>query len=96
MLAAVSVGQLDRLQPETVCGQPRPDDLVAALARSRRGDDDQLADGQEGVLDDAGRVETIIAEGRDVTESKAAEAALRASEAKFSGILALAADAIIT
>lgn len=38
----------------------------------------------------------VIAEGRDVSERKEIEAALRASEAKFSGILAIAADAIVT
>jgi PAS domain S-box-containing protein len=44
----------------------------------------------------SGATMMVIAEGRDISERKEIEAALRASEAKFSGILAIAADAIIT
>ena len=43
-----------------------------------------------------GSVTMLIYEARNISQRKAAEAALRASEAKFSGILAIAADAIIT
>ena len=48
------------------------------------------------VRGETGEPTMLIGEGRDITERKAAEAALRASEAKFAGILAIAADAIIT
>lgn len=43
-----------------------------------------------------GNVTMIIAEGRDITQRLTAESALRASEARFAGILSLAAEAIVT
>jgi PAS domain S-box-containing protein len=46
--------------------------------------------------DQTGRVRGIFVAARDITEQKRVEEALRASETKFQGILALAADAIIT
>ncbi len=46
--------------------------------------------------DASGAVTMLIAEGRDITQRVLAESALRASEARFAGILALAAEAIIT
>ncbi len=46
--------------------------------------------------DASGTVTMLIAEGRDITQRVMAESALRASEARFAGILALAADAIVT
>lgn len=48
------------------------------------------------VTDDTGRVTCIIAEGRDITERRRAEDALRLSEARFAGIVSLAAEAIIS
>ncbi|HEX6533638.1 MAG TPA: PAS domain S-box protein [Gemmatimonadaceae bacterium] len=48
------------------------------------------------VADDEGHIATLIAEGHDVTDRTLAEEALRVSEAKFAGILAIAADAIVT
>jgi PAS domain S-box-containing protein len=46
--------------------------------------------------DAAGDIAMLIAEGRDITQRLTAEAALRASEARFAGILSLAAEAIVT
>src|SRR5690606_13488347 len=46
--------------------------------------------------DGSGAVTMLIAEGRDITQRLTAESALRASEARFAGILALAAEAIVT
>lgn len=43
-----------------------------------------------------GRIEFLLAEGRDVTEAERAREALRVSEAKFSGIVSISADAIIS
>ncbi len=43
-----------------------------------------------------GTVTMLIAEGRDITQRVMAESALRASELRFAGILALAAEAMIT
>lgn len=43
-----------------------------------------------------GKVILLIPEGRDITESKWAERALRVSEMKFAGIISIASDAIIT
>ena len=48
------------------------------------------------VTDDAGRVVCIIPEGRDITERWRADEALRLSEAKFAGIVSLAAEAIVS
>ncbi|HEX5751694.1 MAG TPA: PAS domain S-box protein [Archangium sp.] len=45
---------------------------------------------------DGGRVGYILAEGRDVTERKRAEQTLQSSEARLAGIIAIAADAIIS
>jgi PAS domain S-box-containing protein len=47
------------------------------------------------VLDEEGRVAFLIPEGRDISETKWAERALRVSEAKFAGIIAIASEAII-
>ena len=43
-----------------------------------------------------GGVALLVAEGRDVTEARWAERALRVSEAKFAGIVSIASDAIIS
>jgi len=48
------------------------------------------------VRDAGGAVELLIAEGRDVTAAVHAERALRFSEAKFAGMVAISADAIIS
>lgn len=48
------------------------------------------------VLDAAGRVTLLLPEGRDVSELKWAERALRVSEAKAAGIVSIATDAIIS
>jgi PAS domain S-box-containing protein len=48
------------------------------------------------VRDEAGRVVFLIPEGRDISEGKWAERALRISEAKFAGIITIASDAIIS
>jgi PAS domain S-box-containing protein len=48
------------------------------------------------VFDDTGASAFLIVEGRDVTEARWAERALRASEARFAGIIAIASDAIIS
>jgi PAS domain S-box-containing protein len=48
------------------------------------------------VLDEAGKVVFLIPEGRDISEAKWAERALRVSEAKFAGIITIASDAIIS
>jgi PAS domain S-box-containing protein len=42
-----------------------------------------------------GRVEFLIPEGRDISDRKRMEEALRLSEAKFAGIMSIASDAII-
>ncbi|MHB1224379.1 MAG: PAS domain S-box protein [Gemmatimonadaceae bacterium] len=43
-----------------------------------------------------GRITMLIVEGRDITQRLTAESALRTSEARFAGILSLAAEAIVT
>jgi PAS domain S-box-containing protein len=48
------------------------------------------------VRSDTGEVTFLIAEARDITETKWAERALRVSEAKFAGMIAIASDAIIS
>ncbi len=48
------------------------------------------------VRDETGEVAYLIPEGRDITERARAEAALRRSEAVFSGILEIAGEAIIS
>ncbi|HSK20819.1 MAG TPA: PAS domain S-box protein [Longimicrobiales bacterium] len=48
------------------------------------------------VVDDAGTTAWLVAEARDITEARWAERALRASEARFAGIIAIASDAIIS
>jgi PAS domain S-box-containing protein len=48
------------------------------------------------LLDRSGRVLLLIADGRDITDRKRVEEALKISEAKFAGILSIAADAIVT
>jgi PAS domain S-box-containing protein len=48
------------------------------------------------VHDEAGAVAFLVAEARDITETKWAERALRVSEAKFAGIITIASDAIIS
>lgn len=48
------------------------------------------------VRDGPGAPTLLIAEGRDVTEARWAEHALRVSEAKFAGIVTIASDAIIS
>ena len=66
------------------------------VVRTRSGATATLDLSLKPMRDATGRVVMVILEGRDVTEAEAIEAALRASEAKFSGMLAIAADAIIT
>ena len=46
--------------------------------------------------DRSGQVFLLIAEGRDITDRKRVEEALKISEAKFAGIVSIAADAIVT
>jgi PAS domain S-box-containing protein len=48
------------------------------------------------VLGAGGAVVLLIAEARDVTETKWAERAVRVSEAKFAGIIAISSDAVIS
>jgi len=48
------------------------------------------------VRDEEGAVWAIVAEGRDVTERRRAEAALQVSEQRLAGIIALAPEAIIS
>jgi PAS domain S-box-containing protein len=48
------------------------------------------------VRSESGVVSFLIAEARDITETKWAERALRVSEAKFAGMIAIASDAIIS
>jgi PAS domain S-box-containing protein len=48
------------------------------------------------VRDDQGHVVFLIPEGRDISETKWAERALRVSEAKFAGMITIASDAIIS
>jgi PAS domain S-box-containing protein len=48
------------------------------------------------VHDRGGDVVLLIAESRDITETKWVERALRVSEAKFAGMIAIASDAIIS
>ncbi|MBX6363800.1 MAG: PAS domain S-box protein [Gemmatimonadetes bacterium] len=48
------------------------------------------------VHDEAGNVESIVKEARDITEAREIERALRLSEAKFAGIVSIASDAIIS
>jgi PAS domain S-box-containing protein len=48
------------------------------------------------VQDEDGRVAFLIPEGRDISETKWAERALRVSEAKFAGIIGIASDAIVS
>jgi PAS domain S-box-containing protein len=61
------------------------------------------ASGQQAVIDlsltpirDGERVSFLLAEGRDITERKRAERTLQSSEARLAGIIAIAADAIIS
>jgi PAS domain S-box-containing protein len=61
------------------------------------------ADGVSRILDfslkpvrDGDHVAFLVAEARDITETKWAERALRVSEAKFAGIITIASDAIIS
>ncbi|HZI08502.1 MAG TPA: PAS domain S-box protein, partial [Archangium sp.] len=61
------------------------------------------ASGQQAVIDlsltplrDGERVSFLLAEGRDITERKRAEQTLQSSEARLAGIIAIAADAIIS
>ncbi|HEX7942113.1 MAG TPA: PAS domain S-box protein, partial [Gemmatimonadaceae bacterium] len=61
-------------------------------------------DGRRGVIDfvvtpvrdERECITALIAEGHDITDRKRAEEALRISEAKFAGIVSIAADAIVT
>jgi PAS domain S-box-containing protein len=48
------------------------------------------------VRNEDGNVILLIPEGRDISEAKWAERALRVSEAKFAGIITIASDAIIS
>jgi PAS domain S-box-containing protein len=48
------------------------------------------------IPDETGATTLLIAEGRDVTESRWAERALRVSEARFAGIISIASDAIVS
>jgi PAS domain S-box-containing protein len=48
------------------------------------------------VYDHAGAVSFLIAEARDITETKWAERALRVSEARFAGMISIASDAIVS
>jgi PAS domain S-box-containing protein len=48
------------------------------------------------ITDDAGATVLLIAQGRDVTEARWAERALRVSEARFAGIISIASDAIVS
>ena len=48
------------------------------------------------LVDRSGRVFLLITEGRDITDRKRAEEARKISEAKFAGIVSIAADAIVT
>lgn len=76
----------------------------AVRGESGRGEAKLGRDGQaidvdvfvEPIRDAAATVIAVLLEGHDVTARVRSEAALRASEAKFSGILSIAADAIIS
>ncbi len=84
--------------------------LRAAIAAAAAGEavryevEQVTADGAVAVVDFSltpipatdGRVEFLLAEGRDITEAERAREALRISEAKFSGIVSISADAIIS
>jgi PAS domain S-box-containing protein len=48
------------------------------------------------VQENGSEVTLLVAEARDVTETKWAERALRVSEAKFAGIIAISTDAVIS
>jgi PAS domain S-box-containing protein len=84
--------------------------LRSAIAEAARGSfvryeaEAVAAGGREAVIDfsvkpifeEDGSIPVLVAEGRDVTEARWAERALRVSEAKFAGIVNIASDAIIS
>jgi PAS domain S-box-containing protein len=62
-----------------------------------RGDDELVFDlSILPVMDGAETPTMLIAEGRDITEAKWAERALRVSEARFAGIISISSEAIVS
>ena len=92
------VGEDARALLETAIAQAAAGAFVRLRPQLRTADGDVawLDLSLKPIRDGEGRITLLVAEGRDVTEQRAVEAALRESEARFSGILEIAADAVIS